>query len=231
MSKIDSSGEHGRRGDTIYVVLNGKQIKKAPYSPTNPRTPAQQMHRAKLAFINQLSAQLADAVNIGFARVPEVEGGMSPRNAFVKANWKNGALQWNEDKAEWELVPQHLLVADGPRFISNSFMASVEGNILRITGSYTALKENYAVADDQLMVAVFMPEIPKVLVFEGPLRSNCVESALLLPENLPHGTMHIYVWFKATSFHRADGSHAVVRPDQCSRSVYLGTFISDDTAV
>ena len=32
MSKIDSSGlEHGRRGDKIYVVLNGQQIKKDPY--------------------------------------------------------------------------------------------------------------------------------------------------------------------------------------------------------
>ena len=72
MSKIDANGmEHGRRGDKIYVVLNGQQIKKDPYRPSNPRTPAQQMHRAKLAFANRLSAHLAEAVNLGFARVAE----------------------------------------------------------------------------------------------------------------------------------------------------------------
>ena len=72
MSKIDPSGlEHGRRGDKVYVVLNGKQIKKDPYRPTNPRSPDQQKHRAKLAFANRLSAQLADVVNLGFLRVAE----------------------------------------------------------------------------------------------------------------------------------------------------------------
>ncbi len=72
MSKIDSSGmEHGKRGDKIYVVLNGQQVKKGLYQPTNPRSPAQQKHRDKLAFVNRLSAQLADAVNLGFARVAE----------------------------------------------------------------------------------------------------------------------------------------------------------------
>lgn len=41
--------EHGKRGDRIAVVLNGRQIYKTLYRPTNPRTPKQQMHRAKLA--------------------------------------------------------------------------------------------------------------------------------------------------------------------------------------
>lgn len=225
MSRTDSPGmEHGRRGDTIYVVLNGKQIKKAPYSPTNPRTPAQQMHRAKLAFANRLSARLADAVNIGFARVDDKKSIISPRNAFVKANWNNGALQWNEDKSVWELQPQHLLVADGPRYISSDITASVEGNILRITCLNPGLKENYSVADEQLTVAVFMSELSKVLVFEGPLRSDCADSTFTFPADLPSGAMHIYAWFQATCFHRADGSHAVVRPSQCSRSLFLGTY-------
>ena len=47
--------EHGKIGDRIAVVLNGKQVYKRLYKPTNPRTPKQQMHRAKLAYINRLS--------------------------------------------------------------------------------------------------------------------------------------------------------------------------------
>ena len=44
------------------MVLDGKQIYKKLYKPTNPRTPKQQMHRAKLAFVNRLSKALAEAV-------------------------------------------------------------------------------------------------------------------------------------------------------------------------
>lgn len=109
MSKIDSNGlEHGKRGDKIYVVLNGQQIKKDPYRPTNPRSPAQQKHRNKLAFANRLSAQMAEAVNLGFFRVAEETKKQTPRNAFVKANWDNGALCWDEDTNSWSLCPGHL---------------------------------------------------------------------------------------------------------------------------
>lgn len=36
--------EHGKIGDRIAAVINGKQIYKGLYKPKNPRTPKQQMH-------------------------------------------------------------------------------------------------------------------------------------------------------------------------------------------
>lgn len=69
--------EHGKIGDRIAVVLDGKQIYKKLYKPTNPRTPKQQMHRAKLAFVNRLSKELAEAVNLGFEMVPEKGSGQT----------------------------------------------------------------------------------------------------------------------------------------------------------
>ena len=225
MSKIDSSGlEHGRRGDKIYVVLNGQQIKKDPYRPTNPRSPAQQMHRAKLAFANRLSAQLAEAVNLGFLRVAEEAKRQTPRNAFVNANWDNGALCWNEETTAWELCPERLLLAQGPRHIPTDITAEVDGNILRISCPDTGLGNMYAVPDDCLYVAVFLPDVPTLKLYTGPTRADCVQSVFELPEELPHTTMHIYAWFQATCFHRATGNRAQVRPDQASPSLYLGTF-------
>ena len=44
MSKADNNIlglEHGKIGDRIAVVLDGKQIYKKLYKPTNPRTPQQ----------------------------------------------------------------------------------------------------------------------------------------------------------------------------------------------
>lgn len=225
MSKIDSSGlEHGRRGNKIYVVLNGQQIMKDAYRPTNPRTPAQQRHRAKIALINQLSAQLAEAVNLGFLRVAEEAKRQTPRNAFVKANWENRALCWNEETTSWDLCPRRLLLAEGPRHIPAVITAEVEGNLLRISCPDPGLGNEYAVSDDRLYVAVYLPDAQATKLYAGPMRADCTQCTFELPEELTHAAMHVYVWFQATCFHRATGSRAQVRPDQASPSRYLGTF-------
>ena len=227
MSKIDSDGmEHGRRGDKIYVVLNGQQIKKDLYRPTNPRSPAQQKHRAKIAFINRLAAQLAEAVNLGFLRVAEETKKQTPRNAFVKANWDNGALCWNVETNVWELCPERLLLAQGPRHIPDGITAEVDGDSLRITCPNSGLGNRYAVPDDRLFVAVYLPDIPVFKLYTGPLRANCAESVFDLPKEwcATHAAMHVYTWFQATRFHRDTGSRAQVRPDQASPGRYLGTY-------
>ena len=227
MSKIDSNGmEHGRRGDKIYVVLNGQQIKKELYRPTNPRTPAQQKHRAKLAFANRLSAQLAEAVNIGFARLAEEAMNQTPRNAFVKANWDNGALRWDEENSLWELCPERLLLSYGPRHIPADMTAELDGNRLHLSCPVAGLNDRYAVPDDQLLVAVYLPDIPAMALYRGPIRTDCARCTFELPGELhsTHAAMHVYAWFQATCFHRASSPHAQVRPDQSSPSRYLGTF-------
>lgn len=227
MSKIDSNGlEHGKRGNKIYVVLNGQQIKKDPYRPSNPRTPAQQMHRAKLAFANRLSAHLAEAVNLGFARAAEEAKGLTPRNAFVKANWNNGSLRWNEETSLWELCPERLLVANGPRHIPFGITAEVEGNTLHIACPDTGLVFSDAVPDDQLLVAVYLPDLPAMALYCGPMRDRCSQCTFELPEEMcaSGALMYVYAWFCATSFHRASGSKSQVRPDQSSPSRHLGTF-------
>ena len=229
MSRADGSIlglEHGKIGDRIAVVLNGKQIYKKLYKPTNPQTPKQQQHRAKIAFVNRLAAVLADAVKLGFALVPKPGSMQSPRNAFVKTNWDNGSILWNEDKGEWTLCPERLLVAYGPRHIDGSITASVDNGKLHISCTNPRLKERNAVDDDQLMVAVYRPAIPTMNLYEGPLRKECGECDFMLPTDASgeDDVMHVYAWFQATLYHRAGGGKDTVRPNQASPSVYLGVF-------
>ena len=236
--------EHGKIGDRIAVVLDGKQIYKKLYKPTNPRTPKQQMHRAKIAFVNQLSSVLAEAVNLGFEMVPEKGSGQSPRNAFVKENWNNGALVWlerEEDSAtggkeggasgdampgEWGIVPQRLVVAYGPRYIGQGMTASVRDGKLYVSCPDPGIDDSHSVGDDRLMVAVYRPAMPTVHVFSGPLRKNCRECCFELPTDISgeEDVMHVYAWFRATTYHRSGGGKVTVRPGQASPSVYLGSF-------
>ena len=220
--------ERGKVGDRIAIVLDGKQFYKGLYRPTNPRTPKQQMHRAKLAFANRLASQLAEVVNIGFVRVPEPGSLQSPRNAFVKANWDNGALVWNDSRSAWELCPERLLLADGPRFINPDMTASLEGNRLRITCPEPQRPCRYAVADDQLRVVLYRPAVPEVLLLDGPLRDRCDGCHLTFPDGWLQGSdpVHIYAWFQATAYHRGNPSHATVSPDEASPSRYLARLLS-----
>lgn len=218
--------EHGKIGDRIAVVLNGKQIYKKLYKPTNPRTPKQQMHRAKLAFVNRLSKELAEAVNLGFEMVPEKGSGQTARNAFVKMNWDNGSVAWDEEKNEWGIVPQRLVLAYGPRYICRDIAAEVRDGRLHVLCPNPGLDDPHAVGDDRLMVAVYRPAVPTMHLFPGPLRKACKECCFDLSADAggEEEVMHVYAWFHATTYHRSGGGKITVRPGQASPSVYLGSF-------
>ena len=236
--------EHGKIGDRIAVVLDGKQIYKKLYRPTNPRTPKQQMHRAKIAFINRLSSVLAEAVNLGFGMVPEKGSGQSPRNAFVKENWNNGALVWLEKEDEdgreqeqekdvsidalsgmWGIVPERLLLASGSRYICKNMTAEIRDGRLYVLCPDPGMDDPHAVGDDRLMVAVYRPAVPTMHLYPGPLRKACRECSFVLPTDMggEEDVMHVYAWFQATKYHRSGGGKITVRPGQASPSVYLGS--------
>lgn len=236
--------EHGKIGDRIAVVLDGKQIYKKLYKPTNPRTTKQQMHRAKLAFANRLSKELAEAVNQGFAMVPGKGSGQTARNAFVKMNWDNGALVWqekegviadkqrdgnevsvNELSGEWGIVPQRLVLAYGPRHIGQKMAAEVRDGRLHVSCPDPGLDDPHAEGDDQLMVAVYRPAVPTIYLYPGPLRKACIACDFELPKDAcgEEEVMHVYAWFQATAYHRSGGGKTTVHPGQASPSVYLGS--------
>ena len=148
------------------------------------------MHRAKIAYINRLSSVL----NLGFEMMPEKGSGQSPRNAFVKKNWDNGALVWLEKEEDdvaageqegnasddvlpgkWGIVPQRLLVAYGPRYIGQGMTAEMRDGRLQVSCPDKGMDDPHAVGDDRLMVAVYRPAVPTMHLYPGPLREACKE--------------------------------------------------------
>lgn len=228
MSKAENNVlglQHGKIGDRIAVVLNGKQIYKKLYKPTNPQTPEQQKHRAKMAFVNKLAAVLKEAINLGYAKIPKAGSMQSPRNAFVHENFYNGAIVWDEEACEWSLAPERLKLADGPRYIARRMSAEVHDGKLFVHCPDTGIKDSHGTKDDQLMVAVYRPAAPTLHLLYGPMRDACSESVFDLPEEPKdeEDVLHVYAWFTATAYHRSSNK-CEVQLYQASPSVYLGCF-------
>ena len=127
---------------------------------------------------------------------------------------------------EWGIVPGRLLLASGSRYICKNMTASVRDGRLYVSCPDPEMDDPHAVGDDRLMVAVYRPAVPTVHVFPGPLRKACRECCFDLPTDVSgeDDVMHVYAWFRATSYHRSEGGKVTVRPGQASPSVYLGSF-------
>lgn len=76
------TGGSGKVGEIVLAQVNGKQVARGYQGKvTNPQTSGQTEVRAKLKFLSQLSAIYAPVLPM------KKNGGKSPRNQFVSANW------------------------------------------------------------------------------------------------------------------------------------------------
>lgn len=89
----------GKLAGSVFAIRNGETIERA-YQPivTNPSTPAQVATRAKLKLMSQLSAVLAPYIAM------RRNGAVSPRNLFVKKNYRLADYQGNAASIELNLV-------------------------------------------------------------------------------------------------------------------------------
>ena len=77
----------GRVGPIVTRRWKNMNIQQG-YNPyvSNPRTPAQQLHRAKFAFIGHLAGSMLPVLKVGFKALAE-QGGTTEIGCFVKRNW------------------------------------------------------------------------------------------------------------------------------------------------
>ena len=89
MAKIEGnpfSGFRGKLGNLVGYNWKGLWcVRSRPAQVRNPRSEAQQRHRAMFAEEVRLAGRMSWAVNLGFAAVAD-ELHITPQNAFVKAN-------------------------------------------------------------------------------------------------------------------------------------------------
>ena len=92
-----------------------------------------------------------------------------------------------------------------------------EGN-----NKYLVLTKGYDVIDDKTLA---VPSKNTIAKMEGIFNSrSSVEKGIAVETSGADDQMLVYAWFQATTYHRSYGDKVTVRPDQASKSIYLGTF-------
>ena len=100
----------GKLGPAVGSMWKGRNVYRS-YNPfvKNPRTPEQQLQRAKFSILTNLARVFSPASNYGFAYKAKAEG-MTQRNIFIKLN--KDALTYNDP--DFVINYADIRCADGP---------------------------------------------------------------------------------------------------------------------
>lgn len=123
------------------------------YNPyvSNPRTPAQQLHRAKFAFIGHLAGTMLPVLKVGYRAVAEQKG-TTEIGCFVKCNW--GFLVGSRPDTV-KINPEEMIVADG-RVVPVEFVRPDMEAERKVRFTWSPMGGD---SWDSVFVAVYCPEI------------------------------------------------------------------------
>ena len=195
MARLDNGfmgGFSGRLGPAVGFERFGRWYLRAlPRMVTNPRTEAQQEHRAMFKQEVQLAAQMRWAVNRGMKEVAH-RMGLTAQNLFVKANQQAFSLVDGELRVDYPT----LQVSLGP--VAPVAITNVECGVMNderlITIHFEKNPEHRASnAYDSVYLWVYSPEAGKGYLTNAVYR-RAKRIDVLLPEWLVEGDLHLYAF-------------------------------------
>ena len=213
MARIDygiMGGFSGRVGPVVGFERFGRWYMRAkPRMVHNPRTEAQQEHRAMFKQEVQLAAQMRWAVNVGMREVAH-QMGLTAQNLFVKANqpafsMAEGLLQVDYPALQVSLGPV------APVAITEA--AVNEASVMTVHFEKNP-EHRAASAYDSVYLWIYSPAAGKGYLTNAVYR-RAKRFDVLLPEWLGDGELHLYAFVQdaegrcsATAYGAADFSSA-----------------------
>lgn len=222
-SKNVLGDQQGKIGKVVGHVVNGVQMYSAlGRAPRNPRTPKQTAQRAKFAAVIRIAHVLAGPINIGFRQAAAAVPLTSPRNIFIKKNVAN--MQYNTETGVLTPDYERVVISDGHvQPVSFSSAVFTTPATVAVTFSPEVNADFGAFEQDAVYVVAYCPELlqhSKTIVHrsEG-------EASLSVPTSWTGKT--VFVWgFVKTSVDTpsyVELSGITLKPNDCSRSSYIGT--------
>ena len=181
----------GRIGNVIFYQRNGKQcIRIAPNKVKNPRTPAQQLQRAKMVAVSQWLQPLKDVLRLGY-----IEGTPGYHfNRAIKALHHDALVV--DEGSEPHIDPSKALIAQGTLTPMTGGAAAQEGAALRISWS-VGEKTARSHVDDKLVWVLYNENEGKVIsnVKISPKPKRHTGECLIDLSTAKAGTYHLYAFF------------------------------------
>ena len=208
-------GFHGKLGNMVGYSWKGVWcVRSRPVSVHNPRTEAQQRHRAMFAEQVRLAGRMSWAVNIGFAAVAD-EMHITPQNAFVKANQgafsvDDGGLAVDWNALEVSAGPVAPVALGVPQMDDDGVLTvAFDKNPQHLRAN------NY----DSVHLYVYCPAL-KTGYLAAPVYRKDRRVSVALPDYMAAHELHLYAFVTDPQGSASSTSHASLPPSPIASEGY-----------
>lgn len=178
----------GRLGNAVGYMWNGKCCMRAYRGDVkNPRTPAQQAHRAMFKQEVQLAARMRWAVNTTMTDLAR-EAGMTAYNLFVKVN--QHAFGFADGELQVDYASLHLSMGDACGAVPGH-MELDDDNVLSVS-----FERGTGRAFDQVYLYVYVPDLGSGFL-STPVYRRERQLAVALPDAYAGHAMHAWLMVRA----------------------------------
>jgi hypothetical protein len=207
MATYRNGNHHGKIGNLVFYVVNGKQRVRSLGTNSKPATTAQLQNRQEMEMVIDFLKPLKEFVSIGFRPISNGKSA-TPYNLAVSCN-KRHAVSGTYPNSF--IAFDKVLVTEGRLRTADDPLVNLTANGLHYTWSCPS-SLLWPAPYDQVVLLAYFPKLEKAkYLLYGARRSSCEEQLSLTPDLIDE-YMEIYISF--------------IAPDrkQIANSTYLGSF-------
>ena len=206
----------GKVGTVVAYKWKGKDVLRG-YKRyiANPRTPAQQLHRAKFRAISLLASDLLKIIKRGFKELSDRQSS-TETGLFVKSNWPIVA---SNEEGEID-IPLHLLVVskgDLPGVVFGEPQTAAVGQRSAISVEFTSPDADGTDGDDSVYLGLYCPARNRSEL-SAPVKRQDGRVLTDVPEEMVGEEVHLYGFAVGSDF---NGEHRYEASDSC----WLGAVV------
>ena len=212
--------QSGKIGKVVGRVVDGIQMYSA-YSAgvKNPRTPKQVAHRTRFALAVAMGKALKGALKVGLRNEASRRRLQSEFTVFVHESMKH--ISYDAERGVAEADYGNIMVADGwvPPVV---FGSPTVAEPLRVTVPYSSQEQAGAYDGDGVYVVVYAPEAGQSVMGMGRRADTSV--GVSVPPAWAGATVQLwgFVRTEVEAPTPVEAYGLLLKPWECSRSVYLG---------
>ena len=205
----------GKVGTVVVYKWKGKDVMRAhTRRMTNPRTPAQQLHRAKFKVISLLASDLLPLIKRGYNQLAAAQSS-TETGLFVKSNWPLLEAAGVDDVSiQLNLVAVSKGSLPGVEFGTPEVTDDRQQSTVRV--AFTTVDKNGAVNDDYVYLGMYCPAINASLL-SAPAKRLDKTMQMGIPAAMLGKEVHLYGFAVGSDFNTRHKYEA-------SDSYYLGTI-------